>query len=192
MIGKIKGNLVEVEGSVALIETTSGIFFEIYLTNNFLLGKNPPTSVEVYTYHHIREDIEILFGFETKREYKLYTLLLSVSGVGAKTAFSIISNSNVDDLINAVTTNDTGFFTQIPGLGKKTALKIILELSSKFKSEFILDIANKSPEDETVIKALTSLGFSSQEAQKILPKLSDEISIEDKITKAIRELSNSN
>jgi Holliday junction DNA helicase RuvA len=191
MIGKIKGTLVEVENNVGLVETISGIFYEVYLTNPFLGKINLPEDIEVYIYHHIREDIELLFGFETRREYKLYMLLLGVSGVGAKTAFSIISHVKSDSLVNAVTNNDVSFFTNIPGLGKKTALKIILELSTKFKTEFILDQSVESPDDETVIKALTALGFSTQEARKILPEVATETSIESKITAAIRKLSSS-
>ena len=191
MIGKIKGTLVEVENNVGLVETRSGIFYEVYLTNPFLSKIYLPEDIEVYIYHHIREDIELLFGFETRREYKLYMLLLGVSGVGAKTAFSIISHVKSDSLVNAVTNNDVSFFTNIPGLGKKTALKIILELSTKFKTEFILDQSVESPDDETVIKALTALGFSTQEARKVLPEVATETSIESKITAAIRKLSSS-
>lgn len=190
MIGKIKGVLVESENSVGLVETASGLFYEVFLSNNFLAKTTHPCEIEIYTYHHVREDAELLFGFETKKEYKLYILLLGVSGVGAKTAFTVVSYGSVDNLISAVTSNDVSYFTQISGLGKKTALKIILELSSKFKSEFILEKTLESPEDQTVIKALTALGFSVAEAQKILPKVAHETSLELKITMAIRELSN--
>lgn len=192
MIGKIKGVISEIDGNVALVETSSGLFYNVFLTNTLLSKCMSGDPLEVYTYHHIREDVQSLFGFQNKQEYKLFLLLINVSGVGPKSAYSIISNSKVDELVTAVRTNDSKYFTRIPGLGKKTALKIMLELSQKFKSEFVLENSYVSKEDQTVVDALTSLGFGVNEAKEILPKLSDELSVEEQIKEAIRLLSNPN
>lgn len=192
MIGKIRGRIDEIDGNEALIETTSGVFYRVHLTNA-LLGQYPPGSdIVVYTYHHIREDTQLLFGFSDSRTYKLFLLLLSVSGVGPKSAYSIVAHSSVDELVRGVRSNDVSVFTKIPGLGKKTALKIILELSSKFKSEFVLEQSYVSEDDQVVIDALMSLGFSPSEANEILPKLDKELSMEEKIKQAITKLSRSN
>ncbi len=190
MIGKIKGLISEIDGNIALIETASGVYYYVYFTNTLLSECFPGSPVELYTYHHVREDVQLLFGFQNKQEYKLFLLLINVSGVGPKSAYTIISNSKVDEIVQAVKTNDAKYFTRIPGLGKKTALKIMLELSQKFKSEFVLESSYVSKEEQTVVDALTSLGFGTSEAKEILPKLNGDFSVEEKIKEAIRILSN--
>ena len=190
MIGKLKGTLSEIDGNVGLIETTGGVFYNVYLTSEALACLYP-CPIEIYTYLHVREDALVLFGFQTKQEYQLFTLLLSVPGVGPKSAFSVISHSKPTELISAVTTNDVNYFTKVPGLGKKSALKIILELSQKLKSNFDLDqIKEASEGDKTVIDALVSLGFRSQDAKQVVAKLPSDMSIEDKIKEAIRLATN--
>jgi len=192
MIGKIKGILVEIDGNIGLIETASGLFYQVYMTSTLLSSYTVGDQFEAYTYHHIREDVQSLFGFQDKQEYKLFLLLINVSGVGPKSAYTIISNTKVGDLITAVRSNDSKYFTRIPGLGKKTALKIMLELSQKFKSDFVLENTYVSKEDQTIVDALTSLGFSDSEAREVLPKLTQDIAIEEQIKEAIRLLSNPN
>ena len=192
MIGKIKGVISEIDGNVALVETTSGIFYNVFLTNALLTSCMSGDTLEVYTYHHIREDVQSLFGFENKQEYKLFLLLIGVSGVGPKSAYTIISNSKVSELITAVRSNDSKYFTRIPGLGKKTALKIMLELSQKFKSDFVLENTYVSKEDQMIVDALTSLGFGAAETKEILPKLTPDTAVEEQIKEAIRLLSNPN
>ncbi|MDA1317324.1 MAG: Holliday junction branch migration protein RuvA [bacterium] len=186
MIGKIKGILDEVEGSIGLIETASGLYYRVFLTNATLSRYSPASEITIYTYHHIREDTQLLFGFETKREYTLFVLLIGVNGVGPKSAFLIISSSTVDELIQAVKENDYSYFTRIKGLGKKTALKILLDLSTKFNSEFIFEPEKPMSEsDKTVIAALVSLGFAKKEATDALHVLESTLSTEEKIKEAI-------
>lgn len=186
MIGKIKGILDEVEGSIGLIETASGLYYRVFLTNATLSQYTPPCEISIYTYHHIREDVQLLFGFETKREYQLFVLLIGVNGVGPKSAFLIISSSTVDELIKAVQDNDHAYFSRIKGLGKKTALKILLDLSAKFDSEFVYEpVKPLSDNDQTVLAALVSLGFTKNESQEALNKITTGLSIEDKIKEAI-------
>lgn len=186
MIGKLKGNLAEIEGNIGLVETVSGVFYNVYLPPLLLTPKLIGQPLEIYTYHHIREDIQILFGFQTRKDYQIFTLLLTVSGVGPKTAYSVISYSSVDELIQAITHNEVAFFKGIPGLGTKTAMKIILELSQKFKSDFKMEKMYLSDDDKTVVDALISLGFKSQEAKDILQKVPKDFTVEKRITEAIR------
>src|SRR3989344_3956478 len=181
MIGRIKGKIVEVEENIALIETNSGVFYQVFITPSLLTKNKLPFEITIYTYLQVRDDALVLFGFETKKEYDFFKLLLSVSGVGPKTAFSVISFSKVDELIKAVKENDNGYFTRVPGLGKKTAMKIILELSQRLQSEFKLEKMYLSDDDKTVVDALVSLGFKSNEARNILSKLPKNLSLEEKI-----------
>ena len=192
MIGKIKGELAELENNVGLVETSSGIFYQVHLTNRFIYSIQLPKSIEVYTYHHIREDTQQLFGFENKTEYHIFELLLSVPGVGPKSAFHIISVSKPEEIVSAVRENNRNYFTQIKGLGKKTALKIILELSQKFSSEFIFEPEVPLSQNEmTVVDALVSLGFDRNLARETLPKVIHHTTLEDKIKESIKLMSSS-
>ena len=190
MIGKIKGTLIEIDQNTGLIETASGTSYRVYLTPLLMKGFPINSLVEVYTYLQVREDALILFAFKTRGEFDFFKLLLSVSGVGPKTAYSIISYLTVARMTQAIKDNDVAVFTSIPGLGKKTSMKIILELSQKLKEEFSMDKMYLSEEDKVVVDALISLGFKSQEAKSLLPKIPRELSIEEKIKKGIQLATN--
>lgn len=185
MIGKIKGTLSEIDGNSALIETSSGVFYEVFLTPSLLLTPLGE-QIEIYTYLQVREDAQILFGFKEKKEHSLFKILLSVSGIGPKTAFGIISRTQPEALFKAVSQNDLSYFSKIPGLGKKTAMKLMLELSQKLNQEFQLEKMYTSEDDKLVIDALSSLGFRSVDAKKILSQLPNDLSVENKISQAIR------
>ncbi|MFH0979374.1 MAG: Holliday junction branch migration protein RuvA [Candidatus Roizmanbacteria bacterium] len=187
MIGKLKGKLSEVSGNVGLIETPGGVFYEVFLTPSLISQIHPKSSIEIYTFLQVREDALVLFGFQTKQEYNFFKLLLTVSGVGPKTAFNIISFIKVEELIKAVKDNEVDSLTQIPGLGRKTAMKIILELSTKLKTEFDMKNMVLSEEDKTVLEALESLGYKSFEAKKLLSKLPKNLSVEEKIKEALKK-----
>lgn len=185
MIGKIKGILASVEGNVGLIETSGGVSYEVYLTPN-LLSKKIRSPIDIRSYLQVRDDAFVLFGFESVDQHHFFKLLLSVSGVGPKTAFNVVSHTRVNELLQAVKENDVEYFTQVPGLGKKTAMKIILELSQKLKSEFKFNQINMSDDDKTVIEALVALGYKSQEAKNLFSKLPKDLSIEEKIKHALK------
>ena len=187
MIGKLKGKLVEVDKNVGLIETSGGVFYQVFLPTSLLSSIiNYPSSIEIYTYLQVRDDALVLFGFETKQQHDFFLLLLSVSGVGPKTAFTVISALKTEEIVRAVTSNEVDALTKVPGLGRKTAMKIILELSSKFKSEFDMKNMVLSDDDQTVISALVSLGYKSYDAKKIVSKLPKNLTVEEKIKEALK------
>jgi len=186
MIGKLKGKLSEVDGNIGLIETSGGVFYHIYLMPSLIGGHKNKGEIEVYTYLQVREDALVLFGFETKKEYDFFTMLLSVPGVGPKTAFTVVSFLKIEELIDAVKENQPDVLTRVPGLGKKTALKIILELSGKLKTGFDMSKMVLSEDDKIVIDALVSLGFKSGDARKLLSGLPKTLSVEDKIKEALK------
>ncbi len=192
MIGKLKGKLVEVEKNIGLIETSGGVFYRVFLPPHLIqLHPTPYTlhPIEIYTFLQVRDDALVLFGFETKAEYDFFVLLLTVSGVGPKTAFNVISFSNTEEVICAVKNNDVNYFTKVPGLGKKTAMKIILELSQKLKEEFKFEKMYLSSDDQTVVDGLVSLGFSVGDVRNIFQKLDSKLSVEEKIKKGLKLLS---
>lgn len=188
MIARLQGTLVELDGNIGLIETKNGISYEVLLTPSFFSHKlNSP--LEVYTYLQVREDAHVLFGFESKKQKELFKLLLGISGVGPKTAFSIISFTKEEELMSAIQENNIEYFSQIPGLGRKTAMKIILDLSQKFKQEFQLEKMYLSEPDKTVVDALVSLGFKTKEAKQVLSKIPKNLTIEEKIKEGLKSSS---
>lgn len=187
MIGKLKGKLVEVDKNIGLIETSGGVFYQVFLPTSLTAPISLNSLIELYTYLQVRDDALILFGFETKQQYDFFLLLLTVSGVGPKTAFTVISALKTEEIVRAVTTNEVNALTKVPGLGKKTAMKIILELSSKLKSDFDMTKMVLSDDDQTVISALVSLGYKSFDAKKIVSKLPKNLTVEEKIKEALKK-----
>jgi len=195
MIGKLKGKLVEVDGNIGLIETSGGVFYQVFLPTNLLSNfQLPPLSstvnhlpsIEIYTYLQVRDDALVLFGFETKKQHDFFKLLLTVSGVGPKTAFNVISFVPLDKLVSYIKLNDVDGL-KVPGLGRKTAMKIILELSTKLKSDFDMSKMVLSDDDQTAVSALVSLGYKSFEAKKLVSKLPKNLSVEEKIKEAFKK-----
>lgn len=185
MIAKLTGILSEFDEKSAIIDTASGVSYELFITPTALFHKIVGDTVTVYTYLQIRDDAHVLFGFVSNEEKRFFHLLLSVPGVGPKTAFSIASRISFEQAVEAVRTNSIKLFSEIPGIGKKTAMKIVLELSQKFKTEFKFE-QQLSPDDKTVIDALVELGYKRSEAQQLFEKIPQEFSIEKKIQTALR------
>ena len=187
MIGKIKGQLVERFGNKGLIETSGGVFYEVFLPA-FFYSLPLPSAVEIYTYLQVREDALTLYGFESKSQLDLFNMLHSVSGVGPKTAFTIVSFIELDKLQDALKQNDLTYFTKIPGLGKKTAMKIMLELGEKMKTDVSFSKIHLNEDDETVLSALTGLGFPAGDVRQVLPNIDKELPLEQRITTGIQLL----
>lgn len=188
MIGKLKGKLVEVDKNIGLIETSGGVFYQVFLIPRLISLTPLKSPIELYTYLQVRDDALVLFGFETKQQHDFFLLLLTVSGVGPKTAFTVISSLKTEEIVRAVTSNEVEALIKVPGLGRKTAMKIILELSSKFKADFDMKNMILSDDDQTVISALVSLGYKSYDAKKIVSKLPKNLSVEEKIKKALKNV----
>jgi len=186
MIGKIRGKLVEIENNIGLIETESGVFYQVYLLPRLLTSSTLNSLIEIYTYLEVREDALNLYGFATKDEYHIFKNLLTVSGIGAKTAFSIISFLTIDEIIMAIKENNVDTLAVVPRLGKKTAAKIIIELSQKLKKDFNFDNLYLSEEDKAVIDTLITLGYKASEAKKIFAKIPKNLSLEEKIKWALK------
>ena len=186
MIAKIKGKLIDIEGNKGFIETASGITYEVFLVPSIIKDNIIGKSIEIFTQLIVREDSQTLYGFVDKSEINIYKMLLSISGIGPKVAFSVISFSSPESLLMAVKNNDVDFFTRVPGLGKKTALKIVIELSGKLESGFSIEKIYMSEDDKLVLDALVSLGFKTEEARKIMTNIPKNISVEEKIKKGLQ------
>ncbi len=186
MIGKVKGTLVEVQGNVGLVETQMGIAYEILLTPR-ALASPIGTAFDIHTHLQVKVDSHTLFGFDDYSQKVLFKLLIGVSGVGPKSAFGIVSFSSATSIIAAIRDSDTAYFSRMPGVGKKTAMKIIVELSSKLKGA--IDESKLFITDDTkiVLDALVSLGYPAAEARSIVNGLPSTMSVEQMITEALKQ-----
>lgn len=122
-------------------------------------------TVRLHTYLVVREDVLALYGFETESEREFFILLLGVNGIGPRTALSILSILSVDAIRRAVLSEQADMFSRVPGVGKRNAQKILLHLQGKIKGDGVEAIAGMGNEDESVLEALTALGYSVVEAQ---------------------------
>lgn len=182
MIGYLKGELNEVKESYVVIEV-GNIGYEVYLPASAIMELPPKGSdIKLYTYMHVREDAIGLFGFLTKDDLEMFKLLITVNGIGPKGALGILSAISADEIRFAVLAEDTKAIAKAPGIGNKTAGKLILELKDKFKLEnaFEQRLINQSDKKDTsgilmkkeeAIQALTVLGYSATDALKIVNQI---------------------
>ncbi len=198
MFAYIKGSLEEKSSNYIVIEAM-GIGYKIFMGETIInsLGEIGET-IKIYTHYHVREDDISLYGFKTNEELRMFELLISVSGVGAKSALTMISNIEPSSFALAVISNDTSKLVKIPGIGAKTAARIVLELKDKLKNEQA--IAKENKEVKTVIvndeklneaiSALQVLGYHKKEIEKALEKLDlNEMSLEEIIKQGLLYLS---
>jgi len=188
MISSLHGK-VESLGSDFAIINVGGIGFQVYMPTSTLstlgaIGKE----VQLYTHLHLREDNATLYGFGSADELMLFQSLISVSGLGPKLALAMLSGMRVEQLVTAIATGGADLLTIIPGIGRKVANRIVLELKEKIGAGWITTPATQlAQENMDVLAALTALGYSAAEATKAvatLPAASD-LSLEEKIKLAL-------
>ncbi len=199
MYAYIKGTL-EVKTTGYVVIEANGIGYKIFMSETAIekLGEIG-SIVKIHTYMRVREDDISLFGFNTNEELRMFELLLSVSGIGAKTSISILSNITPSSFALAVISNDVGTLKKLPGIGAKSAQRVILELRDKLKTEEAIT-QNKEQEEiklaiqdnERVgeaISALQVLGYSRKEIETALEKVdTNTLSVEDIIRKGLNNL----
>lgn len=199
MFAYIKGNL-EVKTTGYIVVETGGIGYKIFMSETAIerLGEIG-SIVKIHTYMKVREDDVSLFGFNTNEELRMFELLLSVSGIGAKSAITILSNITPSSFALAVISNDINTLKKLPGIGVKSAQRVILELKDKLKTEEAvnkdepsIEIKKAIQEDDKVseaISALQVLGYSRKEIDTAIEKIdTNELSVEDIIRKGLNNL----
>jgi Holliday junction DNA helicase RuvA len=195
MFAYIKGTLEEKSTNYVVIDV-GGIGYKIFMSNISIneigeLGNK----VKVHTHYYVREDNISLYGFLTHEELKMFELLLSVSGIGAKSAISMLSNITPAGFACAIISNNVALLKKIPGIGPKTAQRIILELQDKLKSEQELakqdaqeeiKVINNSENLEEAMQALQILGYNKKEIEKAFEKIANtDVSVEELIKKGL-------
>ena len=189
MIAGLQGKLQAI-GSNGAIINVGGIGFQVYMPTSTLstLGKIGE-EVELHTHLHVREDNATLYGFATAEELGLFQTLIGVSRLGPKLALAMLSAMSVDKLAMAIATGSADLLTEIPGIGKKTAHRLILELKEKIGAAWLAAPAAELAEENTdVLAALTSLGYSVREATRAVATLppDQKLTLEEKIKLALQ------
>jgi len=186
MIAGLQGKLQAIGSNWAIVNV-GGVSFQVYMPTSTLstlgvIGEE----VELHTHLHLREDNATLYGFTTAEELGLFQTLTTVSGVGPKLALAMLSAMSVEKLTMAIATGSADLLSEIPGIGKKTASRLILELRGKLA--WLGAPAELAPENTDVLAALTSLGYSVREASRaiaIIPQ-DQKLSLEERIKLALQ------
>lgn len=189
MIGRITGKLIEKRPPSLLVDV-QGVGYEIDVPmSTFYQLPVIGSQVTLHTHLVVREDAHLLFGFATEQERGAFRQLLKISGVGARIALSVLSGLSVADLAQAVTNQDSGRITKIPGIGKKTAERLLLELRGKLEMTLSPDAAPAMSRSQDVRNALLALGYNEREANWAIGQLSDGLPVADGIRQALKLLS---
>jgi holliday junction DNA helicase RuvA len=190
MIATLEG-ILEYRGNDSIIINVGGVGFRVYVPSSTLsqLGA-VKGKVSLYTHLHVREDNISLYGFASSEELALFKNLISVSGIGSKLALALLSALNPEQLVVAITSGDIDLLSQAPGIGKKMASRLVVELKGKLEKEWKEVALPLAPESADVISALTGLGYSLAEATKAISKLPDaeKLSLEEKIKMALQQM----
>ncbi|MGE5342454.1 MAG: Holliday junction branch migration protein RuvA [Candidatus Omnitrophota bacterium] len=167
MISAVKGRLFSLKPGEAHLETGNGVIYEIRIPVSNFSGLKDRDEVLLHTVLRVKDEVMVLYGFLTLREKLFFEKLISVSGVGGKTALSLISAFSSDELVKAINDGDTGKISSIPGIGKKTAQRVILELTGKLELE-------ETPMPEAVqlrddlISGLVNLGYPAKSVKELV------------------------
>lgn len=193
IIGKVISKLKNI-----LILENNNIGYEIYMTEIALSELNIGEDAKIYTYYNVTQDNISLFGFKNLEEKKMFENLISVSKIGAKTAIGILSSISTAELAISIITNDINRLSKLPGIGKKTAQRLVLEVIDKVKTEEIIfteeeqksneNYLNTTEKEKDVIEALKVLGYNIKEIESVIKTLDIKSSTEDMIKQALKIL----
>ena len=190
MIGRLTGILVEKNPPQVLLDV-QGVGYEIDVPMSTFYNL-PATGERVVLFTHlvVREDAHLLFGFGNENERRAFRQLLKISGIGARIALSVLSGLSVAELAQAVTMQDSGRLTKIPGIGKKTAERLLLELKDKLGAELTTGVGvhRVVPVASDVLNALLALGYSDREALAAVKQLPEGLAVADGIRQALKAL----
>jgi holliday junction DNA helicase RuvA len=186
VITHIKGTIIDKEERTLVIDV-SGIGYKVFVTTAIIEKARDGAQISLWTHHAVREDSETLFGFPEKDELNFFELLISISGIGPKTALGILNVSSVSNIRKAVSTGDTSHLTKVSGVGKKIADKIVLELKGKFGAEEESGISLRDEVD--ALEALKALGYGHKEAREALKSVDQNVTdTGDRVKKALKIL----
>lgn len=187
MIAHVFGEVVEKYGSSVIVDV-GGVGYEVQLSLNEYEKSELGKTLKLYTYHHIREQSQDLYGFSTLIAKKLFELLITVQGVGPKAALSIMSLGDAETVRNAIAMADSSFVAKASGVGKKTAERVVVDLSDKvgYATNRSINALPSLMNKDEAMEALMTLGFNLNDATQALAGISNDLSTEERITLALR------
>jgi Holliday junction DNA helicase RuvA len=186
MIARLRGKAVA-STPEGLVLDVGGVGYLVAATPSAVRKADGAAEVTVETYLHVREDALQLYGFADRAERELFIQLLSVNGVGPKVALAIVSGSPAEELRRAIVREDSARFTAIPGIGKKTAERIVLELKEKLAATTVAPIAAVEPDEHVVARdALVELGYTIADAERALATTDADAPPEERVRQALR------
>jgi Holliday junction DNA helicase RuvA len=190
MIGRLSGILLEKNPPQLLLDV-QGVAYEVDvpMSTFYHLPANGER-VTLFTHLVVREDAHLLYGFGTENERRAFRQLLKVNGIGAKIALSVLSGLSVAELAQAITLQETGRLTRVPGIGKKTAERLLLELKDKLGADIAqtVGVNRVPPASSDIMHALVALGYSEREATSAVRELPDGVDVADGIRQALKLL----
>ncbi len=190
MIGRLSGTLIEKNPPQILLDV-QGVAYEVDVPmSTFYNLPSTGEKVTLYTHLVVREDAHLLFGFATENERRAFRQLNKVNGIGARTALSVLSGLSVAELAQAISLQESGRLTKVPGIGKKTAERILLELKDKLGVDLTAGVGayRPAPASADILHALISLGYSDKEAVGAVKELPDGIAVAEGIKQALKRL----
>lgn len=188
MIGMLTGKLVLRDGSHIILDV-NGVGYNVLASSQILNAYHIGDVFTIFTHMHVREDALDLFGFPTQQDLQVFERLISVNGIGPKTAMGIFAIGSREEILKAILKADVDFFTSVPRLGKKNAQKIIIELKNKLGKGEDLDLSEEGEAVSEVVAALMSMGFSEREARIAVKGIGENGSTtSEKIRLALKEL----
>lgn len=188
MIGKLTGTL-EDKNPPQLLVDCHGVGYEVFVPmSTFYNLPELGAKVSLLTHFVVREDAQILYGFATAVERAAFRELIKISGVGPRTALSVLSGMSVGELAQAVTLQETGRLIKVPGIGKKTAERLLLELRGKLGADIGMSASVASATQADILQALLALGYSDKEAALALKALPTDVGVSEGIKLALRAL----
>ena len=189
MIARLNGILLEKTPPHVLVDC-NGVGYEVEVPmSTFYHLPEVGLEVTLLTYFVVREDAQLLYGFGSEQEKSTFKQLLKVNGIGAKSALSILSGVSIEDLVQAVSMQEVAMLTRIPGVGKKTAERLLLELKDKFSIASVTASSQPKSASHDVLNALLALGYNEREAVATVKLLDKEVTVTDGIKQALKSLS---
>ena len=188
MIGKLTGTLSDKNPPQVLVDC-GGVGYEVHVPmSTFYSLPELGAKVSLLTHFVVREDAQILYGFATAQERAGFRELIKISGVGPRTALSVLSGMNVAELAQAVTLQEAGRLIKVPGIGKKTAERLLLELKGKLGADIGAPLGAASDAQSDILQALLALGYSDKEAAVAVKLLPADVGVSDGIKLALKAL----
>lgn len=186
MIAHVIGKVAEKFNSSVIVDV-GGVGYEVCMALGDFENVTLDEETKFYTYHHIREQSQELYGFSSLIAKKIFELLITVQGVGPKAALAILSLGDIDTIRGAIASADSIFISKATGVGKKTAERVVIDLSDKvgFVGEYQSNV-NKVDKTDEALEALMALGYNLNDASKSLEKIDDNLSTSDRVKLALK------